>query len=235
MITSRFNDAAWRHNVRELERLVDGKDFAEVIADEARLFLRDLLKILPPKNLKQGRAAVQRDLSRAVRLLEPKKFTSERIQKMIRSRDHEGLNKRFKHLKNLKRYTVKSFDPRTQHQAQRDSRGRITSSKGVATTDARAYKAYRQKLWATVGMFKAPFAYAMSRLGGKSPGWLAKHFPAVSRTYRDQLHDTRSPRVSIRGHFFNTARIQTFIDGTMRIRLNRMERRIDWLIKNRWR
>lgn len=156
-----------------------------VIRDEARLLTRDLIRLTPPTGdddstpRKQGEKAVRRDILRALNPLDPRKWKSRKIKKLIRERNYSLLQEALRHMKMdavHRHVVVGPFNPDI-HQKMRDRRGRVKERKfaAYATPDFESVEAYIKRKQANVGMAKGGWASVAAKLGTRVPAWVARH------------------------------------------------------------
>lgn len=154
-------------------------DARNLIRDESRRLLQQILKFTPPKNQAQGRAAVSRDIQRAIPPLtadtihDPK--LRAQVNKLAEAHDVEGLRKLFSKLPKLKSWHIVDVDPRI-HKMNRDRRGRVQSSRRNYTLDIRGLAKYIREVQKRVGFMRAPWGKAFVAVGGKIADWVSRHF-----------------------------------------------------------
>lgn len=154
-------------------------DLPTELRKQSRLLGQRLIQFTPPNTRAQGRAAVQRDIHRAVRPLRRQDFKSKKLQKLLRERSYSGLQIVFDKLKtgDLRGAQVKPFSPDL-HQRARDRRGRVTRWRKVVTPDVEDVKAYIERVQANVGEAKGGWANLVTRLGGSVAQWIEVHSDA---------------------------------------------------------
>lgn len=149
---------------------------ARALRFEGRQLAALLIKLTPPRNRSQGRAAVSRDIRRAVRPLRPQDFDSPKLKALIRARDYAGLQIVFQRIERgeFRNALVKAFDPSLHRDAQK-SRGRVLKSTGVVTPDSDLVRDYIKKIQDNVGGGKGGWAESLIHLGGKTAAWISRH------------------------------------------------------------
>ncbi len=164
--TAKFNAAVLRYS-QEL-RL----SLPDVMRNQSRLLFGRIIAITFPRTRGEGRQAVARDVERAVRPLDPAKFESRHIRKMIRARDYAGLNTAIAALTHG-RLRVVRFSPAL-HQRARDKRGRVRRFTGMVTPDRAEVRAYTKERQERVGRAKGGWAAAYRAMGGTPASWIAR-------------------------------------------------------------
>ena len=97
-ITLKFDEASYRHALNRFvyELKADG---VVLLKEEMRLLLRDIMRFTPPKSNAQGRKAVNRDVAKAVNVLDGSSFgrakqdVRDRMRTLIARKDNETLQK----------------------------------------------------------------------------------------------------------------------------------------------
>jgi len=248
MITGSFKDAEYRNGMRRLQKALNGPSFAVIIREEARLFFKELLRVIPPKNQTQGRRAVAQDLAKIVVQREPgylqfvsKNFGKKQVRQELKTK---------KGVTYLIEFDEISFDPArlaAHHKASRLKSGRVTNagqgdrtigrwrSRNAIWTTPKIYRRYLRSVQARVGMFKARFAFAYYNLGGQVPKWIQRHFAPLAGTFKNQLRHPTNPHLKLRVEGYNLQKFQSAIDFTLRRRINTLARKADNIIKDAWR
>lgn len=171
--TSKANLAITRY-VTEL-----GQNAGEVIKREMLLLLQQCIKFTPPKTYTQGRAAIARDIRRAVKQAEPDWITNNIHNPRLRTRLRlavESQNEvQFEALMKVisPKWQVVGFDPAL-HLEARDSRGRVQGKKWKRITlHTREWSRYITQIQKRAGMMRASWVPALASVGGKAPYWVA--------------------------------------------------------------
>jgi hypothetical protein len=162
----------------QIERYVRdlGMDGPTVVKNTARLLLLQLIKLTPPKSLKQGRAAIARDLRNALGLIDERKIKREDLRTALKSGDAVAVNAILRRVRKgpLDGLHAQTFSKEL-HTGKRNSRGRVRSRQGIlAVTPARARK-YLKEVQSRSGQAKGAFVPALKVVGGKAPGWVERH------------------------------------------------------------
>lgn len=172
--TSLFDRATLRY-VQDL-----GLSFPEAVRRSARLLNAELLRFTPPKTQAQGRAAVARDIGRAMWLLDPKKIHNPILAAAVRDEEFDVVQAFINSLRHrgsgniLTKQTLKHFSPGL-HQSARNNRGRVTSRKRIMVIEGGEYRRYVKEQQSHVGALKFGWAISGRRLGVSIPNWVLGH------------------------------------------------------------
>lgn len=171
---ARFDRAVLRY-VEDL-----GLDFPQAVQRSARLLNAELLRFTPPKTYAQGRAAVRRDINRAMMLLNPDKVHNRVLAQAIRDEEYEVVQafianlRRYRPSSLLARNKLRRFDPAL-HQSKRDGRGRVKRAQGIMVLERSKYERYVKEIQKHVGATKFGWAISGRRLGVSIPSWVLGH------------------------------------------------------------
>ena len=174
----------WRGSAFALAKAT-GIDTQPIIREEARQFLRDVIRKTPPKTLAQGRAAIAGDFHRAIAPIREEKIRDESLKRAVQGNDLTATQavfdtfpasggRKFSRLF-AKRRIVGAGQIRGIHKGARNKRGRVRMDQMNATIDARAHARQLKETQSRVGILKAGFNPAAKALGVKSPSWIARH------------------------------------------------------------
>lgn len=141
----------------------------------------------PPATRSQGKAAVARDIRRAIVPLTRRYITAsfretsvqEAILDLVAKDDAEGLQVLFSRFESgpLRDAEISDTFDAQMHQSQRDRRGRVLEKKSprFATTDTDALADYVKRKQDNVGRAKGGWAASLLALGGSTSAWITKH------------------------------------------------------------
>ena len=196
------------------------------VANESRLFLKQLIKFTPPKSQAQGRVAVARDIRRAMVPLRPDSFGDDKgIVKMIRKNDIDGFNAFLKNTPNHKNWKAAEFDA-TWHKSARKSRGRVISQQKIFVLNkVAAWKRYVRKIQLRVGRMKSAWAETYVKLGGRVPAWINRHIGKASGWGKIELGG-HFPKVTINNHAYGITYVRPLVQEAFRAREEAMRKRI---------
>ncbi len=172
--TAQFDRATLRY-VQDL-----GLSFPEAVRRSARLLNAELLRFTPPKTQAQGRAAVARDIGRAMWLLDPKKIHNPILAAAVRDEEFDVVQAFINSLRRrgaggaLAKHELRHFSPGL-HQSARNNRGRVTSRKRIMVIEGGEYKRYVKDVQGHVGALKFGWAISGRRLGVSIPNWVLGH------------------------------------------------------------
>jgi hypothetical protein len=163
----------------EMQRYVTelGHDGPTVVITQGRLLLETLIRITPPHSLKEGRAAIARDLRRALGLLNERTIRNDSLRKALRSGDVATVNAILERLRNkspLGTFRAETFRKEL-HTGQRNARGRVARKTGTLALTPAAARKYLKEVQGRSGQAKGAFAPALHAVGGKASGWIEKH------------------------------------------------------------
>jgi hypothetical protein len=216
-------DAALRRYVDEL-----GLEFPRVVKAQARLANQDLIRLTAPRSYAQGRAAVLRDICRAVNVIDLEKITSDRLRQYVESRNYEAVTAiLFAQPKGkFDGYKLLEFDPQL-HESVRDSRGRVTKNHKIITLDAKEHKAYVRQVRGHVGYMRGGWAPAAHATGANLPAWVSRHTGGNSGAAINNLSDKKHPSITM----INSSRGVSESIGQSRI-LSMVRRRTSAMVKD---
>lgn len=210
-------------------------DIATLFEDESRLFLKQVIRLTPPKSKAQGEAAIARDL---MKIFTP---VNEEMLNIIGS--EHGLSAIDVWLTTAggegKELDWRKIDPSGEgmkdfHNRNRDSRGRtynLKRQKGdkwyapyvVSFEDFAAYKA---KMIARVGRRKAAWGKSFNALGGKLTNWIARHLAGAKGEYHNTHGNFGSVSIVMINRSVGISQDLHFVRGALRIRESAIKRRI---------
>lgn len=193
-------NAKWSFDPREFSRAATDlmaaqrKSGAEIIKQQGRLFVRDVVRATPPfgshafsqgsSNVGRriGEAAVSRDISKVfvtpsrLRVLSqpqnPKLY--ERLKKVIRSGDTAAVEAIFRNL-NIHVKGVLLAASRDVHKRSLNKRGHYMRGNSYFVLRENSVKQYIRQEQSHVGRAKAGWARAAAGLGEKLPNWITRH------------------------------------------------------------
>ncbi|HEX8310618.1 MAG TPA: hypothetical protein VF614_04815 [Chthoniobacteraceae bacterium] len=209
LITTQFDftrfDRALSRYVHDLN--IDGR---KVVKTQARLFLKLLLRFVPPKSLAQGRRAVVRDLHKLFDVVDPGEWElwfdendRLRMAPMQRGGKRGAAVTDFKEFMSIDR--MREF-----HRSRLDSRGRVKGANydnliGRKKSDIAHrgivkkadFRRYQREVQSHVGRAKAGLQPAASVLGMAMPSWITRHDSSAYGAVDPHLEDRTHPRIRI--------------------------------------
>lgn len=214
-------------------------DAAQVIANESRLAVKQIIALTPPRSKAQGEAAIERDLEKI--------FTpvSDELLNVIGST--HGLNSidawittaddKPKHL-NWRHIDPTGSGMESFHKANRNRRGRTRNLKpkmqGIwaapYVVSFEDFKAYLAKVQARVGRRKAAWAKSLKALGGTVAGWIDRHTSTADGRTDNRLNDQFRPSIAMASSAPGVADDKRIIDAVMKIRANAITKKIKSII-----
>ncbi len=129
---------------------------------------------------KRGEDKVRIDILRLIKPVQDvfgKKPKNERIAKMIRRRDTEGMIKVLSTIKDIKNPKIVPFDESYHTSHRGNGRYRVRKTAGTFTWDRTATHAYVKEVQARVGFSKSGWHFTAVAYGKAPIGWVARHFP----------------------------------------------------------
>lgn len=187
-----WNFAAFDKAIKD-KILITERGASDVVKQETRLFLRDVVKLTPPTGKqpikentgtqhKFGLRAIQRDIRRAFIPIEEMSIIktpknpklAEEIQRYARRQEFESLKEVFRRV-NIKNPLL-AFAAERQHNAVRNSRG-VVPKKTVQSIIMRqgSVADFTKKKQALSGLSKSGWNKACDGVGVKIPVWIKKH------------------------------------------------------------
>lgn len=175
-----------------------GADVSTIFEDESRLFVKQVIRLTPPKTKAQGESAIDRDM---MKLFEPVngdflddlviEHGANNIDTWLTSAGGEKKHIKFTYVDNTGG-PMKNF-----HYRNRDSRGRAYSLKrqrdpGIwyapYVVSYENFTAYANKMKARVGRRKAAWAVSLTKLGGKVASWINRHVSGAKGEYHNSFN-----------------------------------------------
>lgn len=203
-----------------------------VIKEETGLLVRNIMQLTPPKNLAQGRKAIQGDLRRIVYPLDPSTITWEPLKQAVQKRDREAIaailkNKRPPNM-DLTRDATRMAQ---QHTKMRNKRGRVTRGvRPMLAALARDANRYIRDVQSRVGWTKAGFVAALNAAGKTAPGWIQRHAAASGTVV---VHWGENPRVVATSLNNKIPGFQRVVDNAVKNRVITTGKKIQALIDGR--
>lgn len=165
----------WRLKIEELMRAmrVDAKQF---LLQRFRLLMEKAMQFTPPHTLAEGRAAVARDVLRAVSPFPYAQTKDKRVKKLWRDRNYAAFNAFAAAIGQP--WTAAPFSAQL-HEGQRTARGTVNRRRrrvfvlGRADTgELSRYKKHKQD---NVGIAKSGWLIGLWGSGGRATDWITRH------------------------------------------------------------
>lgn len=218
---------------RAMLRYVDdlGLALPDVVKRTFKLIMRDVASITAPKSNAQGRAAVMRDVGRAVYLLDPAKVTATRLRGAIMNRDYQKIQAIFKNSKKGRwnKMTVKKFEAGL-HRNVRDKRGRVQHQKNIATPDVSDWRGYVKKVQKHVGYLRSGWAPGLRTAGLPIPTWVSRHSSVEGHA---QVSMGANPHITAKHQNRKDGLDRRLINRTIEKRAATMHRDVDQVVNGR--
>lgn len=185
-----IESAGFERDVRRLAQLT-GKSLQVVLDEQGRLFTRDVVKATAPFSPGQGwteslaaqhqvgRKATERQIRGLFRPLSSLSvFTSQsrtgrRLRSLASTGNFDEAGELLKAI-GLRTQGVVPAATRELHEANRNSRGRVTKKANYFVRDGRSIESLVRRKMSYVGRAKAGWVKAASALGLPLPGWITK-------------------------------------------------------------
>lgn len=175
--------------LRYVEEL--GIEGAKVVKNTGRLLAAELLRLTPPKSYAQGRAAVERDINRAMWSLDPAKIHNKVLRTAVQDQEFDVVQAFLNALQRTGKsgafagYRLEHFSPEL-HRRARDRRGRVQRSQKIIVLERAEHKRYVKEIQGHVGSTKFGWGIGAQRLGVNVPSWVLGHNPALG-SYEENL------------------------------------------------
>lgn len=226
-----------------------GKDGPEVMKDEARLLLKQVIGFTPPRNKSQGEGAIAADLlggrklrdgNRSVGIIQP--------IKPFMTPPESGVDRPQWISKDGTLYGVENHywkpeagygDIRPLHKASKTKRGRVSTAGSyrqvgrwkwvdrIFTTYENA-GAYVKEIQKRVGNLKAGWAVAYMNLGGKTRKWISRHVNSGrAKGTGGRLQGSKEmPWIEIGNYAYGVREMGRIVNNALKARSSAMARRI---------
>jgi hypothetical protein len=210
-------------------------DAATVFRDEARLFVKQVIRLTPPKTQKQGEAAIDRDM---MKLFEP--VNGDFLDDMIIEHGANNLDTWLttaggekKHLKWT--YLDNTGGPMANfHHQHQDSRGRANNMKrqndpstwyAPYVVSYENFTAYSKKIKSHVGRRKAAWAKSFKGLGGTVSRWIDRHTAGAKGEFH-MSQDPNHPSITMINRAPGIGQDLNVVRSALRVRQEAISRRI---------
>lgn len=149
-----------------------------LLKEEMRLLLRDIVRFTPPKSLAQGRKAIEGDLRRNAKPLDPQKIDMPRLAAVVKKRDIPAILAITKNMRGGAwggRTMLAGVDQiRAAHLRNRTAYGRVRGDRrNMAFLSD--WRKYTKEVQDRVGWTKAGWWRAAYGVGLPLPSWVNKH------------------------------------------------------------
>lgn len=211
-----------------------GADVSTIFEDESRLFLKQVIRLTPPKNKAQGEAAVARDL---IKIFTP---VNDDMLNIIGS--EHGLSAIDVWITTAggerKELDWRKIDPTGDgmadfHKRNRDSRGRAYNLKrqkgdkwyAPYVVSFEEFAKYKAKIQARVGRRKAAWGKSFTALGGKLTNWISRHLSGAKGELHNS-HNPSNPSIVMINRSVGISQDLHFVRGALRVREEAIKKRI---------
>lgn len=209
---------------RKMAQYVDrlGHEAVDVVRTQARLLFTQVVKFTPPRKSTQGKAAVERDVRRAMFPLEIEDAKTEGFAKAVRSNDLEAINAIIHNSGGWKGWEARHFD-KGLHERARDRRGRVRRRQKIYVPEAKRVRGYIREKKRNVGMAKGAWTKALEAVGGKVPSWARRAGEHHGRADTSRLRNTRFPSITGLNQAASSSQTRRPLANAIRVRIGKME------------
>ena len=232
------------NNVLKAYTAVSKRDANEILVEQARLLVKELVKITPPFGLgndakRLGENAVTNDVINAVEPIKSLKVGNKQrlqdsINKYAQSGDYEKANAIIHKIKKLNKYEIVPFSPELHEDKRILGRDKLdVKPQFKITPEENKLKAYSKKVLKKVGKLKASWMPAAEKLGLKLPRWISRN---ADYGYKKSTVDLRSgdnPSLVIVNTATTIGRLKGYVQQAMFERAKSMVFNMRRLIKLR--
>jgi hypothetical protein len=168
-----------------------GRSGAEVLRDQTRLLIHDLMTFTPPfgrvpflegidKQFFIGKAAVRRDIRRVFRPVQTlrawRQPVNGRVKRELERAVRRGDTATVARILSLQESRVLPRVTPALHQQARDGKGRVPASfRWYVVLDDRSVREYEEEVFTHIGRAKAGWETAARALGVPVPEWIGRH------------------------------------------------------------
>jgi len=216
-----------------------GGDASMVFQDEARLFLKQVIRLTPPKSREQGEAAIDRDM---MKLFEP--VNADFLDDMILEHGHSNVDAWLttaggerKHIKWT--YLDNTGGPMANfHNRNRDNRGRAYNLKrqndpntwyAPYVVSYENFTAYKNRIKSHVGRRKAAWGKSFKALGGALSRWIDRHLAGAKGEFLFN-GDLTHPSITMINRAPGIGQDVHFVQGALRVRYEAIGRRLRLIV-----
>jgi hypothetical protein len=223
--------------IEELHDAIQGQggDVSTIFEDESRLFLKQVIRLTPPKTRQQGEAAIDRDL---MKIFEP--VNGDFLDDLIIEHGANNLDAWIttaggekKHLKWT--YLDNTGGPMANfHREKQGSRGRTFNLKrqkdpsiwyAPYVVSYENFAAYAKRIKSHVGRRKAAWAVSFTSLGGKVASWIGRHVSGAKGEYHNSYNPER-PSITIINRAPGIEQDLNVVRSALRVRQEAITKRI---------
>lgn len=227
-------------NAHELEKAIQryarelGMDLPRIVQQTFKLIIKDAIRFSPPKSRAQGRNAVQRDISRAIYLIDFRRINNfPRLGDLVQKRDVTAVEAILARMKG--RWASMRVVPFNEslHTSVRDKRGRVQRTKRIATLDGTLHRRYVRKVQGHVGYTKSGWKPSAQHAGLTLPAWVSGH-GSPPGSVSDHTKSTDKPYITGTHDGHTTSSIpRRLVDDVVRRRAVQMNKDVNQVLKGR--
>ncbi len=188
--------------------------FQKLLRDQAKLFVRDLMKLTPPRGRnpisetyndqrRRGEKRVTSDIARvfvpaaSLKVIEhpQNKELAEQLGKAIRRGDLQAVEVILQRM-GIQGHVALEPDPAV-HENARNSRGRVRTRNPTFILRSNSLKRYIKRQVGHVGKAKAGWLPAANALGVETPQWISRHGGSTPGYISDQSSNPDQPSITV--------------------------------------
>jgi len=203
-----------------------------VFREETKGIAQQIIKLTPPRNLAQGRRAVENDLSRIVYAPSSDTVSWLPLKNAIAKRNIASAEKLFANKRAPSfTFTTSQSDIAAQHIKMRTRRGRINRGvKPILATFPSEAKSYIRTVQSRVGWAKGAWVSTLQAAGGTAPSWISKYAMKAGNVIADF---GENPKVHAFAHNIKIPGYQKLVDTAVATRVRITQRKIDAIVAGR--
>lgn len=238
MITADVDISRLNSRIEELHDALmvnGGGDVSAIFRDEAMLFLRQVIRLTPPKTREQGENAIRRDL---LKIFTP--VNQDFLDDLIIEHGHNHIDVWITSSQDDERKHIE-FDYASNtgtemadfHRRNRNARGRTANLKRMSSgwyspfaVSFEHFAAYRDKILAHVGRRKSGWGKSLVEMGGKVAGWINRHVTSGKAPGEKQIVVGEKPSVTLINRAVGIGADERIVRSALRIRYEAIGRRM---------
>jgi hypothetical protein len=240
MFTAELDTTKLNERIFELRDAIAGQggDVSTIFEDESRLFLKQVIRLTPPKTRQQGEAAVTRDIGKLFTGVNEEMLNLIGSEHGVTNIDAWITSATGSHIELDWRRIDPTGDGMAEfHNRNRDSRGRAYNLKRQKSLKWYSpyvvsfgdLAKYREKIKSHVGRRKAAWAKSFTALGGKVTNWIGRHMNGAKGEFHHSTNPEH-PSITMINRAPGIGQDLHFVRGAMRVRQEVIRRRIKLIV-----
>lgn len=207
------------------------KSLTDLVNQNMRLLVKDLIGLTPPDSRKQGEDAVARDIAKTMETFDTKQGKlGKKFAQLAAERKYGEINKIMDGIPAFKGREAVEFDPMI-HEKRRQMHTSIEIAKGPSKMilDDKKYKRYVKEVQSRVGKLKASWMAAANHFGVNMTSWINRHYYYAGRVGTCDVKNTdTSMSIVIRNSAKGTNGIKRGVNWAVKNRVREIQERIQW-------